>query len=133
VTPALTDPDAFADRPLGEVLPEVEIEHEAVALPQHARERRQFGTSLGSGEALLVHAHEFAEGVRRSVTTSKRRVKRSGLPGVACVQGVDDVLVVSLHSSGDLVDGRGARELMHGNRALHAEPTLDDIVTSPAV
>jgi hypothetical protein len=30
---------------------------------------------------------------------------------MACLQGLDDVMVVSIHSSGDLGDRRGAREL----------------------
>ena len=89
----------------------MEIQHEALALPQHARERSQFGASLGSGEALLVHADEFPEGALRSVASSVGRLEREGLPGVACLQRVDDVCVASIQSFGDLADRGLAREL----------------------
>ena len=63
----LADADPFADRLLGEVLLEAQIQHETVTLLQHAREGSQFDTSVDPGEPLLVHAEEFTEGLRRSV------------------------------------------------------------------
>jgi hypothetical protein len=107
----LGDADAFADRLLGEVLSEAEVQYETVALLQHAREGTQVDTSVDPVEALCVHADEFAEGAHRSVACSVRRLEREGLSGVACLQGVDDVCVASIQSFGDLADRGLARKL----------------------